>query len=164
MHGTLDNPPIVIYQDRAKIYFLMIFGVALTSFFVWSLVSIHGQHGFVRYLEYVLVPTLGAATLFIAWLIVRPGTLAIDKDHLTWKTGVRTFQYVWGDFTDFFVFSPQWLIKQPACHFSAKGRRRYASHSLGMGFGSFGGLWECSSHEIVDLLNKARTQRGAELI
>ncbi len=158
MQGTLDKPPIVIKQDQSRIMlytlliqlFGQIIGINLWNDNTLSLAVRIGWEAF-----------FGAAFLAGVWNFARPGTLTLDKNGLTQKSFGFAWKYKWSDFTSFIIFSPLLLMRQPGCLFSEAYRSqcpRGGHASFKSSMGSFGGSWEMSAQEIVDLLNAARTR------
>src|ERR1700758_5292708 len=104
MRGALNDPPIILEQDRAKLALMLIVLIGFTLIVALSLRS-----GVVRSViwSYVAATVLGALSLFFLYALFRPGRLILDPDGLTWRTSVRTFRYSWTDFSNFIVWSPR---------------------------------------------------------
>jgi hypothetical protein len=157
MLGTLDNPPITLQQDPVKIALLLVFCVfaaMLAGLLLWT-----GNARSV-YWGYVLLLMFGVGAFMLAWSLVRPGTITLGRSGLTYSTPFRFFQYEWGDFDKFIVWSPRWPNKYPAFVYSRSSNRDRLGRTLTGGIGSFGGCWELPVSEMVQLLNNAHARWG----
>ncbi len=153
MQGTLDDPPIVIRQDRHKIFLLLLVCLVLAAVSGTDLFESGARdlawHGFV-------VATLLACAAMVAWNLAHPGSLTLDRNGLTWKNMWRSFRYDWNEFDGFEVYAPVAWRQWPGCVFSAAHRKQRQSQLPTSGRGSFGGNWEMKAKDVVALLNEAR--------
>jgi hypothetical protein len=140
MQGSLDNPPIVIRQDRFwACWFLLIpagviFGFAATiSRRGWAHISI---------LDYALLVAAILCMLAMVLSMIRPATLTVSPKGLVWRTFLRTSHFDWVDFVEFGVISrPIFVPLLPrewaAGKFSRRSRKHLsAADSVGICCGS----------------------------
>ena len=158
MRGTVENPPIIIEQDRIKLGLSLVIaagGTLLSAGRLWA------GAGKSEHLEYFLVFLFGALSLYLIYALFRPGRLILAPAGLTWHTGIRTFRYSWDDFASFVIYKPRIFSRQPG-YVSADGSQ---ANKILQGFmggtDSFGPCWKESTREIVDLLNEARARWGS---
>lgn len=152
VEGSLDDPPIVLRQDRLKLSlmclaFLVVGGLLLLvpvrTYSAWHLIFL----GF-----------LGLGAVMSALMAISPTTLILDPRGLVWRTAFRTFDHPWSDFAGFRV-SPRrglWTVVKVELSdaFRAKSRWRFLLKG-GVELGSF---WELPPQRIVDVLNEARAR------
>jgi hypothetical protein len=94
----------------------------------------------------VLVPlalAFGVATFASAMSLYRPATLALDGDHLTFRTWRREQRIAVADIVAFEVMSPTSALRSPGCE-KKTGPRKFVS---------FGRWWEKTPEKMVDELN-----------
>jgi hypothetical protein len=121
MTETLDHPPIILRQDPLKLTLLLLFSAVLTTIAGLSLWSGNTRSVFWSYVLLLIFAGGGAA---VAWSLVRPSTIILDRSGITYRTQWRIFQYEWRDFADFIVWSPRWPIKWPGFKKQQKGSDR----------------------------------------
>jgi hypothetical protein len=144
--GTLDDPPVVIWQDRLEQSLICVAIAALATFLYWRFPSSGTDSS--------ILAGLFAASM--GWsAVVRTG-LVLTPKGLAWRTGFRTFNYKWDDFERFFVASGR--RQMVAGVFSEDGKRRRLWFLRWAGTTAFGGAWELPPQRIVDVLNEARTR------
>jgi hypothetical protein len=155
MLGTLQNPPIILAQDRVKLSLLLIAGIG----FVALILTI----GIARsvFLTYAGLVLFGLGSMLVAWSIVRPATIVLDQSGIAYRSRMRTVQYEWQDFAEFFIWSPRWPVKFAGFVYSETSRRDRIGRAINGGIGSFGGSWELPVSEMVDLLNQAHGRWGS---
>ena len=160
MHGTLDDPPIIIEQDKAKITSLLVTCVAFCLFFgllAWSGTSRSVFWG------YVAAAIFGVGALLLIVQLVRPGVLIVDRDGLTCRLLFNAVRYRWDDIASFVTHAPNAFSQRPAFVLAESSKRHPISRKLTGGLGTLGALWELSASEIVDILNDAKARwRNAE--
>ncbi len=148
VEGSLDDPPIVLRQDRMKLVALcLIFAVLAALMFCiepWE----------PPIARFFLPTLLGAGALLFAWCAIFRATLTLDASGLVWRTGFRTVKYEWQDFTGFFVDFFNWQ-KYVGIEFSTR-YKKYRPGRLNTGY--LGSFWELPAQKIVDVLNEARTR------
>jgi hypothetical protein len=114
MLGSLENPPIIIRQDRLK---LIVMAFACALFAVAAvLVAPSSRNSLVAYL---FSAGFGLGFLLFIFMATNPGTLVLEPRGLTWKTWLRTFTRSWSDFSKFVAFTPpRSFATQPGCLFA----------------------------------------------
>ena len=157
MRGTLENPPIILEQDRFKLGLSLTATAGVTLLFAIKLSTGTGRSVF---LDSFLILLFGVLSLFLIYSLFRPGCLILEPGGLTWRTGIRTFRYSWNDFTNFVIYSPRLFSRQPGCVYADGSQGNKIIRGLTGGIDSFGPCWKEPASEIVDLLNKARARWG----
>jgi hypothetical protein len=159
MRGSLDEPPVLIQQDREKLCLMLAGSLALglaIGLLTWSSV---GKTLFWGYMASGLFVVLSIGLIA---RIVRPGYLLLTPHELTCRTIFRIDCYSWNDFASFAVWAPRSFIREPAYFLSDTSPKWQRSRKLLAGatggIVSFGGGWEEDATEIVDLLEKARAR------
>jgi Bacterial PH domain len=159
MLGTLDNPPIIIEQDKAKISAGIVCSTAL-----FLMVALLQWNGASRSIEwgYVLVAIFGTLTLGLAVQLFRPGRLVIDRNGVSCRLLLNTTRYPWEDIASFATYSRNAFSRVPAILLAESSKLYPLSRRLTGGLSPLGGLWELSTPEIVDILNEARKRWGTQ--
>ena len=157
MQGTLDNPPIIIEQDKAKISGLLL---GCMVFFVMVALLVWSGAGRSVVWGYILIAIFGSLTLGLAVQLARPGRLIIDRDGVSCRLLLGTTRYSWEDIASFVTYSRNMFSREPAV-LLAEGSKLYPiSRRFTGGLSPLGGAWEFSASEIVDMLNEARKRWG----
>lgn len=151
MRGTLEHPPITISQSRYSLFAMLIVSLVISTISAYWIVHSPGV-----WVAYFLLFIFGLGVFLLAWSLVRPGVLILNQDGLVWRNSLRTFSYVWSEFSEFFVYSPSIFSRQPGCIYSEACKRHRLGRAIIGNFGSFGPFWELDAEEIVALLNAAR--------
>ena len=110
--------------------------------------------------SYFVMLAFGSCALVFGWSVFRTGSITLDANGLTWRTGVRTFRRSWDDYSEFIPY-PKPFGSQPGCIFSANYQAKHPFTAAVGGFGCFGGFWELPTKEMVALLNSARNRWSA---
>jgi len=106
-----------------------------------------------------------AAPIFI-WRLIAPPRLEVSPRGISWFNGRATLDYSWKDFVGFRAYRPSSrnLSKHVGFEFApnypGRGKMAAVAHALAGVDGSFGGQWEMSAQDLVDLLNQARAKWG----
>ena len=157
MQGTLDDPPIVVQQDRLKIFLVLLFAIGMTIFsflMLWTGTAKSLTWAYIMSVWFVIL------TLIVAVWLLRPWRLTLDRSGLRRSTIWRATHYEWNDFSGFVTFSPSLFLRQPGGLLSKscpKWRigRRFAGDLV-----TLGSCWEMSPSEIVELLNRGLQRWG----
>jgi hypothetical protein len=150
-----DDGPVVFRQSRAKIALLFTVCAAMSAFLWWSIKT--GQASDPGLSEIGLF-LCGLGAVLMLFFFVQPASLTLSAEGLEWKTAFRSRHYRWSDFEEFLLWPKTRFFPQPSCRFSQSAREARPARRLLGGLGSFGGLWEQPSAEIVAKLNQARAQ------
>jgi hypothetical protein len=151
MQGSLNEPPIIIRQDRAKLGLMVLVAGVLTLILYGFLAAgmlqgdTLGQHAFV--IAFALL------TLFGVWKLLNPGSLIIGPAGLDWRTSLGGYHYEWTDFDGFAVFSGPYL-RQASAKYSNRCTKYRVARMWNLG--TLGSCWELSPAEVVSVLNAAR--------
>jgi hypothetical protein len=160
MRGSLDDPPIVIRQNRLKFFFISLVCGAFVLLAVPILRRHTDQAVALVVLAYVTIAFFGSGALLLLLVAIFPGSLIVEKEGIISKISFRTFRYRWADFEKFTVWSPATFSRHVGCIFSEEYQAHHASARITGGLGSFGGGWELKTADVVDLLNRARDLWG----
>lgn len=114
-------------------------------------------------LGYLGIAFFGLGIPIFAWRLIRPDTLIMAPNGITWRNGFRTSHWQWSDLQSFRAYlpAPRTTSKHLGFDFTdsyyAQNRQLRNKVKAMTGVeGSFGGDWELSATDLADLLNKAR--------
>jgi hypothetical protein len=150
MDGSLDQPPIIIRQDRGKLFLGAFFSAVFAGI---NLLFIGSGESSSLFWSWVLVAMSGMGATLFGYFMVRPGSLTLGPSGITLWTGIRHFENAWEDFDKFFLCRFHFSV-YPACHYSECYKRNPTLRGMTGNLGSFGKFWEISPQELVDLLNQ----------
>ena len=149
--GTLDDPPIVLRQDRVKLSLIALCFMLLATFVCSTGSPLH-NNGTLFWTSF-----FGVVTGCFGWKAVMPGTLALDPAGIVWRTSFRKVKYEWNEFSDFRTYSIKGLINPVLGDFSGNRKSHRIWRNITGGPASFGAFWELPAQTIVDVLKKARS-------
>ena len=152
VEGSLDDPPIVLRQDRLKLSLMFLAVAAVTSLL---LLPPWGPNSTGRL---VALGFFGLCSAISGLMAVRPSLLILDPHGLIWCQTFRTFEYPWSAFTRFYVLSRPRRFTAVVGEFTHEGPpkpgwRRFLTGSL-----ELGSLWELPPQRVADVLNEARAR------
>lgn len=150
VEGTVDDPPIVIWQDRLKVSAMSLALAVLAAIFYGM-----GSGSAARVFWPIL---LGMTAALFGWMAIVRNCLILTPEGLTWRTAFHTFNYEWSDFERFVVALGRTKMVAGVLSESYKRRQSWFWHWTGRWM--FGGFWELPQQQIVDVLNRARTHWG----
>jgi hypothetical protein len=156
MRPSLDHPPAVVLQDRAKLLLRFFVFALLTALTVISTVlcsALKEQIWALLSVSFLAPIALGSFVAMLAsgWSLARPASLSLDAQGLTYSAYWYVRTYPWKEIAEFVVSAPN-RLRSPACTF-------VASHA-GRRFASFGGGWEMAPEDVVALLDEAKKKWG----
>lgn len=153
VEGSLDDPPIVLRQDRLKTW-LMCLGSLCFVGVCW--VVAQDQRTFT--MIDLGMWFFGLSAVSLALQAIFPVILILDPAGIVMRRLFREYEYPWGDFDSFRSISirrSRLVVGVPSAACQAKrGWRRI------FGPPSFGLLWELPTERVVKVLNEARTRWG----
>jgi hypothetical protein len=167
VQGSLDQLPIVIRSSRSTSFVMLIIGIVFVAASVLLLKSPNQNPA----LGWLGIAFFGLGVPVFAWRLIRPDTLIVAPDGITWRYAVRTNHWPWSDVQSFRPYSPggRTISKYLGFDFTdsyyAQNRLLRSEHThrrivktISGVEGSLGGGWELSAADLADLLNKARIQ------
>jgi hypothetical protein len=161
MHGTLDNPPIIIEQDKGKT-FLFVVVLVLLSYVLGAVIlkaeQVEPQP--VGFGGYVFATFFVGMTLWFVVRLVCPGRLIVDRDGLTIRLPLHSSRYSWEDIAGFVTSKPGRFSRAPAFILAESSKRHQISRRFTGDRRPLGSFWEFSASELVDILNDARKRWG----
>lgn len=141
MKGTLDEPPIIVSQNREKTGVLILLEVA---FLAW-VVTLTTKHDL---LGYCLVALLVVSASVLTCTLFKSLTLTIAPKGIRVKTLFRCHCYAWWQVHSFHVVN---LVTRREVWFEFRTDGIASPRSCGM-------LWELGPAELCKLLNEARSR------
>jgi hypothetical protein len=161
MDGSFDLPPLIIRSSPTTSALMLLIAIG----FVAAGLFILRDPTQSRTVAYLCIAFFGAGIPLFAWRLIRPDTLLLAPDGITWHSIFRTHHYQWSDVQRFRPYAPsgKTITKHLGFDFTdsyqARGHQfRGAAKTLTGVEGSLGGGWELSAADLADLLNKARAR------
>lgn len=151
VEGSFDDPPIVLRQDRLKLWLLCL-GCLCFVGMGWVLPP-ERRTSTIDFGMWLF----GSGAAFSALLAMFPAVLVLDPAGLTIRSLFRTRESPWSDFDGFREVSMRGariVVGVPSAAYRARsGWRRFLAPDLGV-------LWEVPTQRVVDVLNEARARWG----
>lgn len=152
VEGSLDDPPIVLRQDRLKVWLLCL---GCVCFFGMGWVLPSHRHTITTDLGMFL---FGFCAVVLALQAVFPVIVILDPAGIVVRALFRTYENPWSDFDGFRPISirhSRLVVGVPSAAYRARrGWRRF------FGPPSVGALWELPTERVVEVLNEARARWG----
>lgn len=152
VEGSLDDPPIVLRQDRLKLSLLCL---GLTV--VGGLVLLIPVRVYTPW-HLIFLGFLGLGIVTFGAMAVRPATLILDPHGLIWRQTFRTFAYPWSAFARFRALSRPRRSTVVVGEFRHEGPPKPAWRRFLTGNAEFGSFWELPPQRVADVLNEARVR------
>jgi hypothetical protein len=152
VEGSLDDPPIVLRQDRLKLSLMFLALAAVTGLL---LLPPWGPNSTGRL---VALGFLGLCSTISGLMTVRPTLLILEPDGLTLRLMWRTFEYPWSAFTRFYVLSRPRRSTVVVGEFTHEGPPKPAWRRRLIGRLELGSFWELPPQRVTDVLNEARSR------
>lgn len=152
VEGSLDDPPIVLRQDRLKLSLMFLACAAVVGLLLlppWSANSTG---------RLAALAFFGLCSAISGLMAVRPSLLILEPDALTWRAMWRTFEYPWNAFARFYVLSGPRRFTVVVGEFAHKGPPKPAWRRFLTGSVELGSLWELPPQRVADVLNEARAR------
>jgi len=154
VEGSVDDPPIVMRQDRMKYSAWFLGGCSLLAF-ILLVPEVRYSTGTIVGLSF-----LGVLTAFFGLMAAIPATLVLDSEGLEWRLLFRTIRFGWDDFRGFYTDRSRGLIM----HVNGDMSEAFVARSGRLGglarkldLGSF---WELPAARVVEVLNEALVRWG----
>ena len=152
LEGSLDDPPIVLRQDRLKLSLLCLGLTVVGGLILLIPVRVYSAW------HLIFLGLLGLGVVTFGAMAVRPATLILDPHGLSWRHAFRTVEYSWSAFARFYVLSRPRRFTVVVGEFTHEGPpkpawRRYLTGSL-----ELGSFWELPAQRVADVLNEARAR------
>jgi hypothetical protein len=115
------------------------------------------ESGFIAYL---IAGLFALGIPIFVWRIIRPDTMTLTADGITWQGMFKTDHWPWTEVQDFRAYKPtsRTIAKHVGFDFTDNQRTgalgRSAKELTGVG-GSLGTGWELGAADLADLLNRA---------
>ncbi len=155
MIGSLDEPPIIIRTSREVslrgLFFCFI--IALVS--IVSLATIDAPARDNRYL-FLAGAVVGG--LFFSWQALRPSTLTLTPDGLTWGNSLRSRHWAWTEISNFRPSSVGGIGCDVADSRATTKLLSFVNMRLVGRNGAIGFGWEGGSVFVAELLETARAR------
>lgn len=152
VEGSVDDPPIVLRQDRLKLWLLCL---VCLCFVGMSWVLPPSRHTFTIDLGMWF---FGLGAMLLALQAMFPVIVILDPAGIVVRTLFRTYENPWSDFDGFrsiWIRRSRLVVGVPSAAYRAKrGWRRF------LGPPSVGSLWELPTERVVEVLNEARARWG----
>jgi len=155
VEGSLDDPPIVLRQDRLKLSLMFLACAAVTGLL---LLPPWGPNSTGRL---VALGFFGLCSAISGLMAARPSLLILGPDGLTWRAMWRTFEYPWSAFARFYVFSRKGWLHGVAAELAHEGPPKAAWRRFLTGSLDLGSFWELPPQRVADVLNEARARWAA---
>ncbi len=151
MQGSLGQPPIIIRLSRATTALMLIIDVG----FVALGVMMARDPEEIAVVGYLIAGLFALGIPIFVWRLVRPDTMTLTPDGITWHNVFRTDRWAWSEVQDFHAYTPpgRTIAKYVGFVFTGSGAPGEDPNT-----GSFGTGWELSAADLADLLNQARVQ------
>ncbi|MDE2500029.1 MAG: hypothetical protein KGL56_07535 [Alphaproteobacteria bacterium] len=165
MQGSLEQPPVIVTQDRLKLALLILLFAGLTVMLgLGAWISSFLRSAVWAYLGLSFLAPLALACAVAAaasgWSFLHPGSITLDPEGLTYRAYWYVRRHRWRDIAEFVVFAPSSRTRTPGCIF-VEG---YTGHQIGRGIAgrhaSFGHGWEIGAADMVELLKAAKETWG----
>ena len=150
VEGSVDDPPIVMRQDRMKLIAgCLAFGSLLA--FILIVPEVRYSTGTIVGLSF-----LGCLTLVFGTMATFPTTLVLDPEVLELRVLFRTTRFGWGDFSHFYVDRIRGLIVVVSADMSETFSQKSGWLRLFSRKVNLGSFWELPAARVVEVLNEAR--------
>lgn len=157
MQGSLGQPPIVIRSSRATAALML----SIVAGFVAIGLMMAQDPEESAVIGYLMAGAFSLGIPVFAWRLVRPDTMTLTPDGISWQNMFRTDRWEWSEVQDFHAYKPtsRTIAKHVGFVFTNRGRDGApgdAAEESTEATGSFGTGWELSAADLADLLNNAR--------
>lgn len=152
VEGSLDDPPIVLRQDRLKLSLMCLSFAVVGGLILLIPVTVYTPW------HLIFLGILGLCIVTFGAMVVRPATLILDPHGLIWRQTFRTFEYPWSAFTRFYVLSRRRQLTAVVGEFTHEGPPKPAWRRFLTGSLELGSLWELPPQRVADVLNEARAR------
>jgi hypothetical protein len=160
MQGSLDFPPIVIQSSRTTAALLLLVSAGFVAIGALMLKDPKQSAA----IAYLVMGFFGLGIPLFAWRFIRPDTIRLAPDGITWRSIFRSGHWKWEDVRGFRPYKPsaKSISKHVgfdfAANYQAQAQARQAAKALTGVEGSLGGGWEMSAADLADLLNRAQAR------
>ncbi|MDO8976839.1 hypothetical protein [Reyranella sp.] len=152
VEGSLDDPPIVLRQDRLKLSLICLGLTVVGGLILLIPVRVYSAW------HLIFLGFLGLGIVTGGAMAVRPATLILDPHGLIWRPTFRTFEYPWSAFARFYVLSRPRRFTVVVGEFTHEGPPKPAWRRRLTGRLELGSLWELPPQRVADVLNEARSR------
>ena len=152
VEGSLDDPPIVLRQDRLKLSLLCLGFTLVGALILLIPVLVYTPW------HLIFLGFLGLGIVMFGAMAVRPATLILDPHGLIWRQTFRTFEYPWSAFARFYLLSRPRRFTVVAGEFAHQGPPKPAWRRFLTGSLELGSFWELPPQRVADVLNEARAR------
>jgi len=152
MQGSLGQPPIIIRSSRMTAALMLLIDVGFVA--IGVMMARDPEESAI--IAYLIAGFFALGIPIFVWRVIRPDTMTLTKDGITWQGMFKTDHWPWTEVQDFRAYKPasRTIAKHVGFDFT-DGNDPATTKWMGVG-GSFGTGWELSAVDLADLLNKAR--------
>jgi hypothetical protein len=161
MDGSFNLPPLIIRSSRTTSALMLLIAIGFVAAGVVILRDPNQDPTF----GYLGIVFFGAGVPLFLWRLIRPDTLMLAPDGITWHSIFKTHHYKWDEVQGFRPYSPSSKTISKHLGFDFTDNYQAGGHQLrgtaktltGVE-GSLGGGWEISAAELADLLHEAQAR------